>query len=67
MGDIGKFISFLLYSAMISFVLLFLLGGYAVVNYFSDTVIESKVIAKPDYRLEANGKTVDTVYIYRFK
>ena len=30
-------------------------------------VIESKVIIKPDYRLESKGKKVDTIYIYTFK
>jgi len=28
---------------------------------------ESKVIVKPDYRLESKGKTIDTIYIYKFK
>lgn len=29
--------------------------------------IESKMIVKPDYRLETNGKNVDTIYVYKFE
>ena len=47
----------------------FIFGGYILLTSIrgDSKVIESKVIIKPDYRLEAKGKKVDTVYIYKFK
>lgn len=32
-----------------------------------EQVYESKTRVRPDYRLEAKGKKVDTIYIYTFK
>lgn len=38
-----------------------------VFSYEPKTTFESKVKLIPDYRLEANGKVVDTVFIYKIK
>lgn len=42
-------------------------GGYVLYDKTGTQTYESKVRVKPDYRLEANGKKVDTIYIYKFK
>lgn len=44
--------------------------GFSAYTIYDKTGIqtyESRTVIKPDYRLEANGKKVDTVYIYKFK
>jgi membrane protein CcdC involved in cytochrome C biogenesis len=44
-------------------------GAYILVTTIKGDpkIMESKVIIKPDFRLEANGKKVDTIWIYNFK
>lgn len=45
-----------------------LYAGYNYINeYFNGVTIESNHIIKPEWKLEGNGKKVDTVYIYNFK
>lgn len=70
MGDALKFLFYLAILGIICAVSAVCYGGYTVVDYFfleDTTVIESKTIVKPDYRLETNGKEIDTVYIYKFE
>lgn len=66
MGEgIGKVIVFLIITAVIGFILS---GIFGIILIFSNTKsIESKTKIQPDYRLEANGKRVDTVWVYNFK
>jgi len=42
-------------------------GSYFIYDKTGSEVIESKIIIKPDYRLESKGKKIDTIYIYTFK
>jgi hypothetical protein len=42
-------------------------AGYAIYDKTGAQTYESKTIIKPDYRLEASGKKIDTIYIYKFK
>lgn len=49
-------------------ILVSLYAGYNFIDeYFNGVKIESSQIIKPEWRLEGNGKKVDTVYIYNFK
>ena len=41
--------------------------GYFIYDKTGTQNYESKIIIKPDYRLESKGKKIDTIYIYRFK
>ena len=43
------------------------LGIWLAYDHTGTLTIESKTRVVPDYRLEANGKQVDTIYIYKFK
>lgn len=65
--DIGKAIGCLAVIAIVGVCgLLFCLSfiGY---DKMGEQVHESRIRLHPDYRLEAKGKKVDTVYIYTFK
>ena len=66
MGEgIGKVIMFLIFTAIIGSVLSVIFGMILIFN--TTETIESKTKIQPDYRLEANGKRVDTVWVYKFK
>lgn len=68
MGNaLGQVLGFLLLSAIVCAVLALSFGGYILYHSTGEQIIESKTIVEPDYRLEANGKKIDTVYIYKFK
>jgi hypothetical protein len=63
--SIAKTISWIVISAIV-----ILLGVGVFLNYEmtkTTNTNESKTKIKPDYRLETNGKKIDTVYIYKFK
>lgn len=66
MGEgIGKVIMFFVITTVICFVLS---GIFGIILIFNNTKsIESKTKIQPDYRLEANGKRVDTIWVYKFK
>jgi hypothetical protein len=64
---IAKFVSILLCVGMVGLIGTIGLGIYVIYENTGTQTYESKVKIKPDYRLEANGKKVDTVYIYKFK
>jgi hypothetical protein len=66
MGEgIGKVIMFLIFTAIIGSVLSVIFGMILIFN--TTETIESKTKIQPDFRLEANGKRVDTVWVYKFK
>ena len=68
MGNaIGQVLGFLLLSAIVCAVLALSFRGYILYHSTGEQTIESKTIVEPDYRLEANGKQIDTIYIYKFK
>lgn len=68
MGNaLGQILGFLLLMSVVGTVLALVFVGYILYDKTGTQTIESKTIVKPDYRLEANGKKIDTIYIYKFK
>lgn len=68
MGEgIGQAIGCLAVIAIIGIISFIIYTGYFIYDKTGIQTYESKVIVKPDYRLESNGKKIDTMYIYRFK
>jgi hypothetical protein len=68
MGEgIGQAIGCLLVIAIIGIISFIVYTGYFIYDKTGIQTYESKVIVKPDYRLESKGKKIDTMYIYRFK
>lgn len=68
MGEgIGEALGCLATIAIVGIISFILYTGYFIYDKTGVQTIESKVIVKPDYRLESKGKTIDTIYIYRFK
>lgn len=52
---------------LVSFGLLLMVGLYSLIDYvFIDDVFEISKPIKPQIKLVTDGKTVDTVYIYKF-
>lgn len=66
-GGIAQGLGCIMYALVISFFAFIILGGYTVYNKFGEQTFESKVLVEPDFRIEGNGKVVDTIYIYKFK
>lgn len=67
-GAMFNGIGTLLIAGMISFILLVFLVGYFVYDKFieDDTPkIESRVLIVPEIKLTTDGKTIDTIYIYK--
>ena len=66
MGEgIGKVLTYLIFTAIIGFVLSVI---FAILLAFNTVkLVESRTKVEPDFRLEANGKRVDTVWVYKFK
>lgn len=67
MEGIGRAFGCLITIAIIGTVGIFGLGSWIAYDHIGTQTIESKTRVVPDYRLEANGKQVDTIYIYKFK
>ena len=66
MGEnIGKAIMSLIIIAIIGIVLTFIFGIKWMFN--TTETIESKTKIQPDFRLEVNGKKVDTIWVYKLK
>ena len=66
MGEgIGNAIVGLLIIAIIGIVLTFIFGIKLMFN--TTETIESKTKIQPDFRLEVNGKKVDTIWVYKLK
>ncbi len=66
-NSLGEAFGCLVFVLVVLVLLVMGLFGFLVNDKVGPTVIESKTITKPDYRLEANGKKVDTIYIYKFE
>ena len=66
-NSLGEAFGCLLVLLIVGAIVIIGFGSYFVYDKTGDEVIESKVIIKPDYRLESKGKKVDTIYIYTFK
>jgi cbb3-type cytochrome oxidase cytochrome c subunit len=66
MGEnIGKAIMSLIIIALICLAVSVVLGITLIFN--SINTIESKTKIQPDFRLEVNGKKVDTIWVYKLK
>jgi hypothetical protein len=64
---IGKAIGCLAFIAIIGIIGIFSFGLYLIYDNTGEQVFESKVIVKPEIKLTTNGKTIDTIYVYKFK
>jgi hypothetical protein len=66
-AGIGQGLANILFIALVSVSLLLIVGLYSIINYFfiEDTYEVSTPI-KPQIKLVTDGKTVDTVYVYKF-
>jgi hypothetical protein len=66
-AGIGQGLANILFIALVSVSLLLIVGLYSIINYFfiEDTYEVSAPI-KPQIKLVTDGKTVDTVYVYKF-
>ena len=68
MGEgLGQVFGCLVTIAIIGFICTIGFTGYTIYDKTGTQTYESKVVIEPDYRLEANGKNIDTIYIYEFK
>ena len=66
MGEnIGKAIMTLIIIALICLLVSVVLGITLIFN--STKTIETKTKIQPDFRLETNGKKVDTIWVYKLK
>jgi hypothetical protein len=65
--EIGEALGCLATIAIIGIISFIVYTGYFIYDKTGIQTYESKVIVKPDYRLESKGKKIDTMYIYRFK
>lgn len=64
----GEAIGKALIVGLISFGLLLLVGFYFVFDYiFIDDTFEVSKPIKPEIKLVTDGKTIDTVYVYKFE
>ena len=63
--SIAKTISWIVISAIVIITAVGVFLNYEMTK--TTNTNESKTKIKPDYRLETNGKKIDTVYIYNFK
>jgi hypothetical protein len=62
-----KSISIVLITGLLSFGLLLMVGVYLLIDYiFIDDTFEVSEPIKPQIKLVTDGKTVDTVYVYKF-
>ena len=62
-----KSISIVLITGLISFGFLLMVGLYLLIDYiFIDDTFEVSEPIKPQIKLVIDGKTVDTVYVYKF-
>ena len=64
---IGEAFGCLITIAITSVIIAIGFTAYFMYDNLSSKSFETKTIIKPDYRLEANGKKIDTIYIYKIK
>ena len=66
-AGIGQGLANILFIALVAVSLLLIVGLYSIIDYF---FIEDKYEVaepiKPQIKLVTDGKTVDTVYVYKF-
>lgn len=63
----GEAIGKVLFIGLVSFGLLLMVGLYSLIDYvFIDDTFEVSAPIKPQIKLVTDGKTVDTVYVYKF-
>ena len=68
MSGVGDAIGNMLVFGLISFVIAVVFGLYSTYDYFfMEDEYEVSAPMKPELRLVTDGKTVDTVYVYKFK
>ena len=68
MTGVGDAIGNMLIFGLISFVIAVAFGLYSTYDYFfMGDEYEVSTPMKPELRLVTDGKTIDTVYVYKFK
>jgi hypothetical protein len=66
-SGIGQALANILFIALISVSLLLMMGLYSIIDYlFIEDKYEVAIPIKPQIKLVTDGKTVDTVYVYKF-
>jgi hypothetical protein len=66
-AGIGQGLANILFIALVSVSLLLIVGLYSIIDYFFiEDKYEVATPIKPQIKLVTDGKTVDTVYVYKF-
>ena len=67
MEGLGEALGCLATIAIVGIISFILYTGYFIYDKTGVQTIESKVIIKPEIKLETDGKKIDTIYVYKFK
>jgi len=67
MEGLGEALGCLATIAIIGIISFILYSGYFIYDKTGVQTIDSKVIVKPEIKLETDGKKIDTIYVYKFK
>jgi len=67
MEGLGEALGCLATIAIVGIISFILYTGYFIYDKTGVQTIESKVIVKPEIKLETDGKKIDTIYVYKFK
>lgn len=67
MEGLGEALGCLATIAIIGIISFILYTGYFIYDKTGVQTIDSKVIVKPEIKLETDGKKIDTIYVYKFK
>lgn len=66
-AGIGQGLANILFVALVAVSLLLIVGLYSIIDYFFiEEKYEVAAPIKPQIKLVTDGKTVDTVYVYKF-
>ena len=66
-AGIGQGLANILFIALVAVSLLLIVGLYSIIDYFFiEEEYEVAAPIKPQIKLVTDGKTVDTVYVYKF-
>ena len=66
-AGIGQGLANILFIALVAVSLLLIVGLYSIIDYFFiEDKYEVAAPIKPQIKLVIDGKTVDTVYVYKF-